>query len=87
MTRATLTSKGQVTIPQQIRRLLRVEAGDQLDFVVDEQGRIVLTAATTEITGLKGLLHRPGRPSVSVEDMNAAVLRGHDRSYDHGNGA
>ncbi|MGH3546107.1 MAG: AbrB/MazE/SpoVT family DNA-binding domain-containing protein [Mycobacteriales bacterium] len=77
MARATITSKGQVTIPQQIRRLLHVEAGDQLDFVVDEQGRIILNAATADISELKGLLHRPGQRSVSVEEMNAAVLQAH----------
>ncbi len=87
MTRATLTSKGQITIPQQIRRLLRVEAGDQLDFIIDEQGRVVLNVTTTEIPELKGLLRRPDQPSVSVEDMNATVLRSHGSLYDHGNGA
>ncbi|MGH3427308.1 MAG: AbrB/MazE/SpoVT family DNA-binding domain-containing protein, partial [Mycobacteriales bacterium] len=45
MARATITSKGQVTIPRQIRRLLHVGAGDQLDFIVDDDGQVVLHVA------------------------------------------
>jgi antitoxin PrlF len=79
MPSATLTSKGQVTIPKEIREALNVEAGDRLDFVLDAPGRVVVRAGTADIEDLKGLLHRPGRPAVTVEDMTAAIVRQHRR--------
>ncbi len=64
-----------MTIPKSIRRVLKVEAGDRLDFVVDEGGRVVVRAGAGDVTGLKGLLHKAGRRPVTVEEMNAAIVR------------
>ena len=75
MARATVTSKGQVTIPRTVRQALRVSAGDRLDFVLEAGGRVVVRPAVREVGELKGLLHRPGRKPVGVEEMNAAILR------------
>jgi antitoxin PrlF len=75
MPSAAVTSKGQVTIPKSIRRLLKVEAGDRLDFVVEQAGRVVLRVGSAEVSSLKGLLHRPGREAVTLEEMQAAILR------------
>ncbi len=72
---SVVTSKGQVTIPSSIRRILKVEAGDRLDFVVEREGRVVVRAGGGDIRDLKGLLHRPGRRSVTIEQMNAAIAR------------
>lgn len=79
MPSATITSKGQVTIPRPIRQLLKVRSGDRLDFIVDDEGQIVLRAGGTDVTELRGLLHRPGRRAVSIEQMNAAIGRRHGR--------
>ena len=79
MATATVTSKGQVTIPKAVREILRVEAGDQVDFVVTDRGDIVVRGASRDVRELRGLLKRPGRRVVTVEDMNAAVLREHAR--------
>jgi len=75
MPSATVTSKGQVTIPKSIRRVLRLTEGDRLDFVVEHEGRVVLRAGVADVSDLKGLLHRSGRRPVTVEAMNAAVAR------------
>lgn len=75
MAAATLTSKGQVTIPKGIRDLLGLEAGDQLDFVVDGQARVVLRPGNRDARGLRGLLQRPRRKPVTLAEMNAAILR------------
>jgi antitoxin PrlF len=75
MPSATVTSKGQITLPKAIRRLLRVEAGDRLDFVVEEKGRVVVRAGATDVSALRGMLRRPGRRPVTVEEMNAAIAR------------
>lgn len=73
MAGATLTSKGQVTIPKGIRDLLGLEAGDQLDFVVESQARVVLRPGNRDARGLRGLLHRPRRKAVTLAEMDAAI--------------
>jgi antitoxin PrlF len=74
MRSATVTSKGQVTIPKEIRDLLRVKAGDLLDFVVDSKGKVEIRPGTLQLSDLKGLLHRPGRRPVTIEEMEKAIL-------------
>lgn len=78
MPSASLTSKGQVTIPKPIRELLKVKTGDRLDFVV-EGNRVVIRPGTLDLRSLRGLLHRSGRKPVSPEDMDAAIARWHAR--------
>jgi AbrB family looped-hinge helix DNA binding protein len=53
---ATLTSKGQTTIPKEIRDLLGLAPGDKLDFVVETDGRVVLRPATRDVRELRGML-------------------------------
>ena len=76
---ATMTSKGQMTLPKPIRDRLRVGAGDQVDFVINDRGEIVVRAATGDVKELKGLLRagRAGKTALRVEDMNAAILKAH----------
>jgi len=75
MPTATLTSKGQITLPKAIRDLLRLEAGDRVDFVVKDDGTVLLRPATVDVRELKGLFHRKGIKPLSVEAMNAIVRR------------
>ncbi len=78
MTRATLTSKGQITIPKEVRERLGVEAGDRLEFVEQERGVYKVVAATRDVRHLKGLVPKPRQP-VPVEQMKAAVRRARGR--------
>jgi antitoxin PrlF len=75
MPSATVTSKGQITLPKAIRDFLRLDTGDRVDFVVQDDGRVVLRPATVDIRELKGLLHRKGIKPLSVEAMNAIIRR------------
>lgn len=79
MPTATMTSKGQVTIPKAVRDLLRVDAGDQIDFIVTDRGDVMVRGVSVDVRELKGLLKRPHRRAVTVEEMNKAVLRQHAR--------
>lgn len=73
MTSATLTSKGQVTIPVDVRTHLGLATGDRIEFVLNEQtGRYEIVPATHSITALKGILRKPAKP-VTIDDMNAAI--------------
>ena len=73
MPAATLTSKGQITLPKPIRQLLKLEAGDVVDFVVNADGTIHVRAGRFDVRDLKGLLRKPGRKPVSLEDMDAVI--------------
>lgn len=74
MSTATVTSKGQITIPAEVRRRLGIGAGDRLEFVELNGGGYAIKPAAADVCTLKGMLEKPGKP-VSVEDMNAAVRR------------
>ena len=72
MSTAKLTTKGQITIPADVRRLLNVQAGDRVEFVQIEPGRFELVPATRSVRELKGLFGKPGR-TVSIDEMNQTI--------------
>jgi antitoxin PrlF len=75
MAASTLTSKGQITIPKDVRTRLGVQEGDRLVFQFDEHGRLILRPeAQDSLGGLIGLLrHRAKERPATVEEMNEAV--------------
>lgn len=74
MATATLTTKGQITIPVAVREALGIAAGDRVEFVEVGSGRYEVIAATRSITALKGMFGKPARP-VSIEEMNEVIAR------------
>lgn len=72
MTTATISSKGQITIPTRVRKALQIEPGDRIEFVEVDSGRFEIVAATRSVTELKGLFGKPAM-AVSIDDMNAAI--------------
>ena len=74
MITATITSKGQITIPKDIREQLDLHAGDKISFIEDEDGSINLIPIKKPLNALKGLVAKP-KKAVSVEDMNNAIKR------------
>jgi len=74
MTTATLSSKGQITIPIEVRTELKVNTGDRVEFVQIAPGRYEFVAATRDITELKGMFG-PAQVMVTLEDMDAAVAQ------------
>lgn len=72
MTTATLTSKGQITIPADVRRSLNVRTGDRVEFVQVEPGRFEILAATRSVRELKGMFGKAAR-TVSIEEMNRTI--------------
>jgi len=73
MSTATLTSKGQTTIPKDIRDHLHLAAGDRLEFVLSGDV-VVLRPVTRKVTDLKGFLPKPPK-ALSLEEMDAAIRR------------
>lgn len=76
-----LTSKGQTTIPKRVREHLHLSPGDKIDFVIESDGRVVLKPATIDVGELEGILHRPGAPAVTLEEMGAAVRKRFTRTH------
>ena len=74
MSTATLTSKGQITIPVEVRNDLKVDAGDRVEFVMIAPGRYEFVAATSDVTALKGMFGQ-AKKRVSIESMNAAIAK------------
>lgn len=72
---ATLTSKGQITIPAQVRDALGLEAGDRLEFVEQGKGQFAIIPATRSVRELKGMFRGKRSKPVSIEEMNAAIVR------------
>lgn len=72
---ATLTSKGQVTIPVQVRDALGLETGDRIEFVEQGKGQFAIIPATRSVRELKGLFRGKRSRPVSIEEMNAAIAK------------
>jgi len=71
---ATMTSKGQVTIPQEIREQLRLRRGQQLQFTIEDRNRVVITPIFTRLSELVGILPKPKR-TVTIEQMDEAIRK------------
>jgi antitoxin PrlF len=67
---ATLTSKGQTTIPKEIRDGLRLKPGDRMSFTLMPDGTVVMRVKTKSVLSLAGVLRRRGRKPVAVERLS-----------------
>lgn len=72
MSEATLTSKGQVTIPKAVREKLGLQTGDRIDFVDTGKG-IVLVPVTRDLRALRGILKGQVASPVTLEEMKQAI--------------
>ncbi len=72
---ATLTTKGQVTIPKPVRDHLKLDTGARVSFVIQDDGVVVLKPVTRHIRDLAGLLARPKQRAVSVKGMDEGIAR------------
>lgn len=71
---ATVTSKGQITIPVDVRRKLGLTTGSRVEFVLTANDSYELVAATGSIRALKGSVPAPADP-VTVAEMDTAIGR------------
>ena len=75
MPTATVTSKGQITIPLKVRSDMGLTPGDRVDFVRMEDGHYAVVPASHSVKSLKGIVPRPDKP-VNLEDMQEAIAAG-----------
>lgn len=75
MQQTTLTSKGQVTIPKNIRDSIGLYAGDKIEFVLTEKKEVILRPITKKVDDVFGLLHKPSRNTVTIEGMDEGIKK------------
>ena len=73
MALATLTTKGQVTIPKVIRDSLKLKTGDKIEILATDKGEAIIRPVSKKVDEIFRKLHKPGRKVVSLEAMEAAV--------------
>ena len=74
MSEARMTSKGQITVPKDVRLKLGLRPGDRIRFLLEADGRVRLMPAKRDISELVGILPKPKR-ALSIEDMDEAIGR------------
>jgi len=79
MATSTLTSKGQITVPKEIRDHLKLRTGQRLEFQVAADGRVVMRPRSRDVRDLKGIVRTSRRKTVSVEEMNQVIAQGFSR--------
>ncbi len=75
MSRSSVSSKGQATIPKEIREHLKLKPGDQVEFIIQDDGSVNLEPATVDLRTLKGCLSAYVTRPVTLKAMKAAVRK------------
>ena len=85
MSEAKMTSKGQITVPKDVRLKLNLKPGDRIGFIIEADGRVRLRAAKRDISSLVGILLQT-ETAPPLEEMDEAIAQaaaedalGHDR--------
>jgi antitoxin PrlF len=69
-TESTLTSKGQTTIPKEIRESLSIKPGDRMAFTLMPDGTVLLRVKNKSVMSLAGSLRKKGQKPVPVEELS-----------------
>jgi antitoxin PrlF len=77
MTTSTLTSKGQLTIPKEVRDALQLKPGQVLEFRLSESGQVLMRPRNRDVTALKGTIKPRRGLHISLEQMNADIADGY----------
>ncbi|HSB17598.1 MAG TPA: AbrB/MazE/SpoVT family DNA-binding domain-containing protein [Bryobacteraceae bacterium] len=80
MLTATLTSKGQITIPKEVRDRLRLRSGQRIEFQFDLAGQVTMKPRTLDVRGLRGIVRPARKRAVTVREMNEAIAEGYSKA-------
>jgi antitoxin PrlF len=75
MATSTLTSKGRVTIPKEIRDRLQLKTGSRLNFIFSESGKVILQPIQSDFRSVRGIVRLKKKRPVSVKEMNEAIRK------------
>jgi AbrB family looped-hinge helix DNA binding protein len=73
MAQATLTTKGQVTIPKEVRDSLQLRSGDKIEIIITKDREAIIRPVSKKVDDIFGKLYKPGRKTISIEEMDQAV--------------
>lgn len=73
MPTSTVTSRGQTTVPKEIRTHLGLQSGDRIEYTIDREGRVIITPSTVDISELDGMLAGRVEKPISIEKMQQAI--------------
>ncbi|NER04364.1 MAG: AbrB family transcriptional regulator [Okeania sp. SIO3C4] len=73
MASTIVSDRGQITIPQEIRDYLKLNAGTKIEFVIDEKGQVKIIPLKFSVEDLSGILHYPEIEKATIEDMENAI--------------
>jgi AbrB family looped-hinge helix DNA binding protein len=76
MPTATLTSKGQITIPKEVREKLQLRTGHRLAFVFDPSGKVTLEPLNKDYRRLHGIVKHTNTRPVTLAEMDEAIAEG-----------
>ena len=77
MPTSTLTSKGQITIPREVRERLHLKTGSRVDFIVEASGQVVLKPLDRNFRSIRGIVRSRRKRPVSIKEMNEAIAQGY----------
>jgi AbrB family looped-hinge helix DNA binding protein len=72
---ATVTSKGQFTLPIEARRKLGIRAGTKLDLIITADDRLEMIPLTSSVKSLKGMVPKPAKP-LTLKEMDQIIAAG-----------
>lgn len=75
MPSSTVTSKGQLTLPKEVRERLGVRQGDRVEFRTDRSGRVWVEPATQDLMRLRGMFG-PVERARTQDELDEAIRRG-----------
>jgi AbrB family looped-hinge helix DNA binding protein len=70
MSQATVTSKGQITIPKEVRSVLHLESGGKVDFLITDNGDAIMRPLSKATEDVFGMLSSPKRRTITVKEMD-----------------
>jgi len=73
MTLATITTKGQVTIPKVIRNSLQLNAGDKIEIIITDKREAIIRPVSKKVDDIFCKLYKPGRKAISLETLDDAI--------------
>jgi len=73
---ATVTSKGQITVPKEIRDQLGLRSGSRVDFKIERSGKVVFRPLNRDFRSLRGFLRSPWKRPVTIREMDEAIASG-----------
>jgi len=75
VTESTITTKGQCVVPKKIREYMNLNPGDKVDFVVREDGDVLIRPVVMDVRELKGMMKKPRRKPVSLKQMDKTIRK------------